>query len=129
MIGNIFPEQRVSNAKKRTDEWRTNNMHYWVSMAIGLNDKKETEKNLQYANGYVDKTTYAYVLSPLTAEGDTFKNLPGVIREVDFLTPIKEKNIGEYISLPYNFNVKVNDPDIIMKQNADVANKVLSIVQ
>ena len=122
-------EQRVSSSAKRKDDWKVHNMHYYLNIAYSQNDRNETINDINAANGIVDSETYKYVLNPLQAQGDKLKNLPGEIRDVDFVTPIREKNIGEYLELPDTFTVKVNDPNINLIKNGEVAEKIKPIIE
>ena len=122
-------EQRTSITEKQSDDWKVGNMHYWLNIAYGQNDKGDVLDNINASNGIVDEDTYKYVLNPLQAGQDKIKNLPGEIRDVDFITPIREKNIGEYLELPDTFTVKVNDPNISLIKNKEVADIVRPVVE
>ena len=124
-----LPKQRVSNSEKVSDKWYIPTYEYWISQATGSNDKGQTRECLEAANGIISDDTYKYVQNPLDANEDKLANLPGIIRNVDFLTPIKEKNIGEYIELPYRFLVTVNNPDTILLRNEEVREEVVSILE
>ena len=128
-----FPNQRVSINKKQTEEWYINNIHYWINLALGANDKAAVSKNYNAANAIVDEETYNYILKPLVVEDgvtiDLNDKLPGEIRDIDFLTPIKEKNLGEYLSLPYNINITVTDLDVAISKNTHVANAIKPIIE
>ena len=124
-----YPNQRTSVSEKLKDSWYVSNMRYWIRLAMSVNDKEETANNINAANGIVDPETYSYVLHPLHASGDKRGNVPGEIRDIDFITPIKEKNLGEYIDLPYQFNVKLNDPDISLVKSLDVTNAIKPIIE
>ncbi len=124
-----YPNQRASTSEKLRDTWYVNNMRYWINLATSVNDKSKTVNNLNAANGIVDPATYSYVLRPLQASGEPLGNLPGEIRDIDFITPIKEKNLGEYLDLPYEFTVKVNDPDIALVKSLDVANAIKPLIE
>ena len=41
------------------------------------------------------------------------EDLPGKIRDVDFITPIKEKYIGEFINTYNNYQVYNADIDVV----------------
>jgi hypothetical protein len=124
-----YPNQRVSTSEKLKEDWYVNNIKYFINLATSVNNKEDTLNNLNAANGIVDKDTYKYVLSPLQSDGDSIGNLPGEIRDIDFITPIKEKNIGEYLDLPYEFTVKVNDPEIAITKSLDVAKAIKPIIE
>jgi hypothetical protein len=48
------------------------------------------------------------------------EDLPGKIRDVDFITPIKEKYIGEFINTYNNYQVYNADIDVVTRRNADL---------
>lgn len=125
----ILPDQRVSLAEKQKDSWYVNNIHYWIDLAMYSNDKKFTADNIDAGNGVITPDMYEYALNPLSADSNKVKNLPGVIREVDFITPIREKNIGEYIELPHHPLVKVDDPDVTMMRSQAVASEVRPLIE
>lgn len=130
MIGTATrPDERASFNKKMSEEWYMENIHYWVSIAKGLNDKTLTLENIQAANGVVPESMYHYVLNPLQSDPDVTRNLPGVIRNTDFITPIREKNIGEYLELPNEFTVKVDDPSTMIRKDEEVADKVRPVIE
>lgn len=121
--------QRTSISTKEKQDWRVHNLHYWFNLAVASNDISSVQDNIDAANGIVDSKTYEYVLNPLQAGGNKIKNLPGMIRDIDFITPIREKNIGEYIELPDIFTVKVDDPDIVLKKNSEIQEKIKPIIE
>lgn len=121
--------QRTSITVKQSEDWKVGNIHYWMNLAFADNDKVDTQKNINASNGIVDRSTYEYVLNPLQAGSNKLKNLPGEIRDVDFITPIREKNIGEYIELPDSFTVKVNDPNIALLKDAEIKEQLKPLIE
>lgn len=111
-----LPDQRVGNSTKIKKEWFEPTYEYWINKATACNDKTATLKNFYYANGIVDKDVFSYVIKPLAGDA-TIGTLPGEIRDVDFITPIKERHLGEYLELPYYYTVIVNNPDLVVKRN------------
>ena len=122
-------DQRVSVSKKQSEGWYMPNIHYYIGMATSLNNKNNTKENLDSANGIIDTKTYNYVLNPIQFDGDAVKKLPGEIRDVDFINPIREKNIGEYLELPHNYTVKVDDPNTSLLRNKQVAEELMPVLQ
>lgn len=108
------PSQKTSMNEKETAKWYIPTIDYMIEKAISLNNKTETKRNLDAANNIIDSKTYKYVLNPLSGYDDGLKSLPGEIRNVDFITPILEKNIGEYIVLPYHAQVTINNADVVL---------------
>jgi len=124
-----LPNQKVSDKEKQKPEWYIPTCDYLISKSIALNNKIEVKRNLDAANGIVDYETYRYVMNPLSSSDNTLQNFPGEIRNVDFITPIKEKNLGEYINLPYVYHVKVNNMDVVMKRTKAVQDEVVRKMQ
>lgn len=121
-----LPDQRVSNEVKQTEKWYIPNANYWINLAIGQNDKTITQAFLDAANGLVDKKTYDYVLRNYVEKVGEKGKLYGEIRDVDFLTPIKERYMGEFINMFANYQVFNNDPSITLARNKELANRVMS---
>lgn len=122
----IVPDQRVSNSVKQSEKWYIPNCNYWINIAIGQNDKTITQKFLDAANGLVDKKTYEYVSKNYIDKIGEKATLYGEIRDVDFLTPIKERYMGEFINMFSNYQVFNNDPSVVLARNKVLANKVMA---
>ncbi len=123
------PKQRISVKERQDEKHYVNNMRYYIDVAVSANNMVETEDHIEASNGVVPKSTYDYVLRPLTGGDGTANNLPGVIRDTDFITPIREKNIGEYIELPNAFTVKVDDPNASILKSKEVADEVKPYIE
>ena len=121
--------QRSSVTAKNTKDWYVPNIDYFITLGESMNDKPDVISNMNASNGIIDEDTYKYVLEPMSADGSSNKKLPGTIRDIDFITPIREKNIGEYINLPYNFNVKINDPDMVLLRDASVGTELYKMLE
>lgn len=122
----IVPDQRVSNSQKQKKEWYIPNCNYWINLAIGQNDKTVTQKFLDAANGLIDKKTYDYVLKNYIDKVGDKARMYGEIRDVDFLTPIKERYMGEFINMFSNYQVFNNDPSVTLERNKVLADKVMT---
>lgn len=121
-----LPDQRVSDETKQTESWYIPNANYWINLAIGQNDKTITQQFLDAANGLVDSKTYEYVLRNYVEKVGEKGKLYGEIRDVDFLTPIKERYMGEFINMFANYQVFNNDPSITLARNKELANRVMT---
>jgi hypothetical protein len=126
-----LPPQRTTLAKKQDKDWYVPTYNYYINLAVSLNDKDATKTNIEAANGIVDSKVFNYLVDPLKKLNSNSRigKLPGEIRNVDFISSIREKNIGEYISLPYRFQVKVESPDAILKRNDELNRGITKIVQ
>lgn len=122
-----LPNQRVSNSAKLKEDWFKATYEYWIAKAMASNDKTATLQNFYYANGLVSKDVFQYVIKPLSGDA-SLGSMPGEIRDVDFITPIKERHIGEYLELPYYFTVTVNNPDIVVARNEAVRKELTELL-
>jgi hypothetical protein len=126
------PKHRVPSADKQKQEWYKPMCDFIINKAIAINDKELTARNIEAANGIIDAKTFEYVVSPLKKRdgiGDIADYLPGKIRDVDFITPIKENSIGEYMQLPYTFHVKVNNGDAILLRDKKLQETIFPKLQ
>jgi hypothetical protein len=123
------PNYKVSDAIKRTKDWYINAIDWLISKSISDNNKRQTFEAQRVANGIIDTNEFKNTIQPFANVGEEIKNLPGTIRNIDFVTNIREKNIGEYISLPYKYFVTVENPDLIMKRDSLVSQMVFKEVQ
>ena len=122
----VMPDQRASTATKQMKAWYIPNCNYWINLAIGQNDKTVTQKFLDAANGLVDPKTYEYVLRNYIDKVGEKAVMYGEIRDVDFLTPIKERYMGEFINMFSNYQVFNNDPSVTLARNKVLADKVMA---
>lgn len=122
------PDQRVSSKRKKNPEWYIPNCNWHIQLAIGLNDKTLTRKFLHAANGFIDKSTYEYVLKNYIGELGEKGEPYGSMRNVDFLTPIKERYMGEFINMFSNYQVVNNDASIVLARNEAISDKVMAWV-
>lgn len=124
-----LPNQRVSQKVKESKEFYKPTCDYYIKLGTSLNNRTETKHNFDAANGIINPNKFKDVISPFTKDiNEVLPKLPGEIRDVDFITPIKEKNLGEYIELPYRFFVKAENADMAMKLDMDVREEVYNLL-
>ena len=115
-----YPNERVSESQKRTKKWYVPTMEHWINRAVSSNDRTIVENDLKAANAEIPDKIFDYVTKPLGKDGKQVKKLPVDIRDVDFITPIKEKHLGEYIELPYTFHVTVDNPIVTLDRDVSL---------
>jgi len=126
---NSLPNQHTSIKEKKKESWYRPTYDYLISKAINQKDLGTITTWLDAANGIISNSTIGYAVTPLVSEaGETFE-FPGEIRETDLINSIREKNMGEYIELPYRFSVMVNNSDAVEKRNIEVSQELTSIAQ
>jgi len=126
-----LPDQNQKNKTK--EEFYRQTYDYYINRAISMNDKTTVRECLNAADGIIDESTLQYVITPLVMDdqdqSDIKVNIPGTIRNFDFITPIKEKNLGEYIELPYTKSIKIVNPDVTFIRDTKMKRKLASIAQ
>lgn len=114
------PDVFASENVKRGLKWTKAMCDWVIGTAISNNDKDRIKTFLDAANGIVDPATYKYVMATYNSVNGKKEDLPGQIRDVDFITPIKEKYIGEFINTYNNYQVYNADIDAVTKRNKDL---------
>ena len=114
------PDVFASEATKRGAVWTKAMCDWVIATAHSNNDKADIKAFLDAANGIVDESTYKYVMATYNSVNGRKEDLPGKIRDVDFITPIKEKYIGEFINTYNNYQVYNADIDVVTRRNADL---------
>lgn len=119
-----LPQQRNSRKAKEDSSWYIPTMEYWISSATSQ-DRSKVANALKHANGEVNVRDYIKALLPFSKDDtinldELLKKVPSEIVDGDFITPIKEKSIADYINLPYKPQVMVNNPDAAMKRDIEL---------
>lgn len=126
-----YPNQRVSRNAKLEDKFYKPTYDYLISKALALNDKTDITTWLSAANGDISNATIKYLVSPImdTETQKTVGKLPGEIRDVNLINTIRERNIGEYIGIPYKFTVTVLNNDAALRRDLEVREEVNKLMQ
>ena len=129
-LNNVLPDQRVSFKTKQSAKWTKSMADYVVQLAISCNDKTRTADFLNMANGYIDKKMYEYVLKTYGLKEDSTKeSILDDLREIDWLQPIKDKYLGEFVSSYNNYQVYTDDPNSIFFRNKEYGDKLIAVMQ
>jgi len=107
------PDVFASEATKRGAVWTKAMCDWVIATAHSNNDKADIKAFLDAANGIVDESTYKYVMATYNSVNGRKEDLPGKIRDVDFITPIplcyykftitKSNNIISSFCIRYSF--------------------------
>lgn len=136
MVNNTIemPNQRVSLKEKQSSTWTKKMADYVLQLAFSSNDKSQTKRFLEMANGVVDKEMYNYVLktfnskSEISSKSDNNSTIIKDLREIDFLQPIKDKYLGEFINSYNNYQIYSDDPDALFIRNKEFGESVMSVL-
>ena len=122
-----YPNQRVSLSEKQKISWFKPMYDYLIAKSANNRDINKIKNRILNANGVISEDEFTYLVKPVDTSGVKF-DLPGKIRDIDFINPIREKAIGSYSQLPYNFQVKVANDDIVPKRDVDLRDAVLDLM-
>lgn len=128
---NSLPNQRTTRDAKLEKKFYQATYDNIINRALSLNPKTNVTAWLNAANGIVSNDTIQYLISPLVDE-NTKKPvgiLPGSLRETDLINTVRERNLGEYLGLPYKYEVSVHNEDVILFRNAKIKQEVDIIIQ
>ena len=117
MKENYFPEQRTSRSRKQEKEWYTNLATYILGQ-INTTHANDIQDRLDSIDGIISDSYYKKVLNPYNATDPKFTRWPAEMRNYDIMKDVIRRYMGEYAKQPFDFQVKVNDPDVITRFNA-----------
>jgi len=126
---NSYVDHNVSNNEKDKPTWYIPAIDYYIDLANTLSNHSDTTMNLNNANAIFDKKTFEVVLQTLNSTNfkDDFEQI-GVFKDIDLITPIKERYLGEYIRQPDLYTVTVEDDIADIKHNTEAAVRIKNIL-
>lgn len=128
-----YPDQRISREAKLKDDFYKPTYDYLINKAVSLeeNRKDRIKSWLEAANGKITNESITYLVSPIldTETKQTVGKLPGEIRDTDLINMVRERNMGEYIGLPYKFTVLVHNPDSVLRRDLEVREEINKLMQ
>ncbi|KAF5080379.1 hypothetical protein DSECCO2_120210 [anaerobic digester metagenome] len=126
---NEMPNQRIRDNRKQTKEFTVSCTNYIIDRALEEDDKQDTIKHLKHANGEIDDDTIKYAVAPYakyTQDVEKQIKFPNTIREIDIISGIKERYIGEFIKQYSNYQVYIHDSDSIFARNKELKATLIS---
>lgn len=122
-----IPDDNTTLKQKQNAKWYRNAYDYYIERSGSLYTKSLTEKRLKNANGDISYEDYENILQPITDKREPLV-LPGKIKNIDFITPLKEKNLGEYMELLYNAIVSVKDREALLRKKSKLREVIRPLV-
>ena len=124
-----FPKQRVSGAEKEKEYWYQNCIDYVIDAGLSFNDRKDTEVQLQILHDDIPREFYKKTLNPYNATKEKYTRFPATMRNYDIMKDIIRRYISEYFKGVHEFVVGANNPEIVLKKNAKLREKVAALAQ
>lgn len=141
-----LPDHDVEFSTKTAKPWSITTMEYYIAKAKAGRDIAYLNRCFNAANGIVDRNEFNYLTRPITSGGEPdddiakeFENRragynPDApsnsinIRNTEFITEIRDKIIGEYIAMPYSYQITVENSDVILRKEKALADEVFKAV-
>ena len=124
-----FPKQRVSAAEKDKPAWYQNCIDYVIDAGLSFNDRTDTERKLQILHGNIPDEFYKKTLNPYNAENEKYKRFPATMRNYDIMSDIIRRYVSEYFKGIHEFIVGANNPEIVLKKNIKLKEKIAIMAQ
>ena len=124
-----FPKQRVSAAEKDKPAWYQNCIDYVIDAGLSFNDRTDTERKLQILHGNIPDEFYKKTLNPYNAENEKYKRFPATMRNYDIMSDIIRRYVSEYFKGIHEFIVGDNNPEIVLKKNIKLKEKIAIMAQ
>lgn len=114
----IFPKQRISESEKN-EVWTRDCVNYIIG-AGSSNRTSNIQSFYDTLNGVLDNEDYKRTLNPYNSEKVEFTRYPATIRNLDIISDVVRRYVGEYIKSPHEFLITATNPDIVMKKEAKI---------
>ena len=124
-----FPKQRVSAAEKDKPAWYQNCIDYVIDAGLSFNDRTDTERKLQILHGNIPDEFYKKTLNPYNAENEKYKRFPATMRNYDIMSDVIRRYVSEYFKGIHEFIVGANNPEIVLKKNIKLKEKIAIMAQ
>lgn len=119
-----FPKQRVSATEKDKPAWYQNCIDYVIDAGLSFNDRTDTERKLQILHGNIPDEFYKKTLNPYNAENEKYKRFPATMRNYDIMSDVIRRYVSEYFKGIHEFIVGANNPEIVLKKNIKLKEKI-----
>ena len=124
-----FPPQRVSWEEKQKPSWYCNSIDYVISMGMAMNDRSETETQINILHGNIPEDFYKKTLNPYNTDKEKYKRFPATMRNLDIMSDIIRRYVSEYHKSPHEFIVGASNPEIVLNKNAKLKEEILLAAQ
>ena len=124
-----FPPQRVSWEEKQKPSWYCNSIDYIISMGMSMNDRSETETQINILHGNIPQDFYKKTLNPYNTDKEKYKRFPATMRNLDIMSDIIRRYVSEYHKSPHDFTVGASNPEIVLSKNAKLKEEILLAAQ
>jgi hypothetical protein len=124
-----FPQQRVSASTKSKADWYANCIDYIIDAGLSFNDRSEAEEALNILHGNIPNEYYKKTLNPYNSNKERYTRFPATMRNYDIMSDVIRRYVSEYYKGVHDFVATANNPEITLKRNAKLQEKVMQLCQ
>lgn len=124
-----FPQQRVPNSVKKTEEWYANCCDWIISKAVSLREENEIEIKYNILQGDIPSEFYKKILNPYNSTNEKYTRFPATMRNYDMMKGVIRRYVSEYLKNPHEFIVGANNPEVVLSRNSKLNQELQVIVQ
>jgi len=125
----IYRQHKTTFEEKGNKEWYENILDYYIDLAKNLNDKSVTRDSLNAAKGVIPEDVFNEVLDQINDKNMKVKITElNILDDVDIVTPIKERYMGEFIKTPNFYTVTVQSDDIVLGVKSKVQESIFNVL-
>ena len=124
-----FPQQRVSNARKKEADWYANCCDFIIAQGYACRDVTETELKYSVLHGHIPEEFYKKILNPYNATNEKYTRFPATMRNYDLMKGVIRRYIGEYNKNPHDFIVGANNPEVVVAKDSAIRKELQNLVE
>lgn len=124
-----FPQQRVSNARKKEADWYANCCDFIIAQGYACRDVTETELKYSVLHGHIPEEFYKKILNPYNATNEKYTRFPATMRNYDLMKGVIRRYIGEYNRNPHDFIVGANNPEVVVAKDSAIRKELQNLVE
>lgn len=124
-----FPQQKVSNARKKEADWYSNCCDWIIAQGLNTRNSSELEQKYAILKGDIPEEFYKKILNPYNATKEKYTRFPATMRNYDFIKGVIRRYIGEYSKNPHDFIVGANNAEVVLAKNSKLRKELQRIVQ
>lgn len=123
-----FPQQRVSNARKKEADWYANCCDFVIAQGYACRDVTELERKYGVLHGKIPDEFYKKILNPYNATQEKYTRFPATMRNYDLMKGVIRRYIGEYTKNPHDFIVGANNPEVVLARNSALRQELQRLI-
>lgn len=126
---NYFPQQKVPSSTKEKAEWYANCIDFIIDKGVSCNDKTEIINKINILHGNIPDEYYKKTLNPYNSSNEKLQRFPATMRNLDIMSDVVRRYVGEYTKTPHEFIVGSNDAQLVINKDIRLRQAVGELCQ